>query len=576
MGPLLGIDLGTTNSLCGVFDDGPRLLPNALGQRLTPSVVGVLPGGEIVVGDAARELAVAHPERTAARFKRWMGTDRTYELGGRTLAPHELSALVLRCLKADAEAVLGEPVSQAVVTVPAYFNELQREATRAAGRLAGLDVRRLLNEPTAAALHYGRLDPDRERRVLVLDLGGGTFDVTLMDVFEGTLEIVACAGRNRLGGEDFTDRLAGHVLRARDLEPEHVEASDPRRYAVLLHRCELAKRALGEGPAVVAVPGPGGEGNEGEEELTNDLLRALGKDLLDEIGAAVASALRDGRAAAADLDEVLLVGGATRMPLLHERVAEELPGVPVLCEDPDHAVALGAAVQSALIVQDRAVDDLVMTDVCPFTLGVEVFKEIAGRRREGYFAPVLHRNTTIPVSRVESFNTVVPYQGRITLKVYQGEARRVEDNLLLGELDVRGIPRRRELQEVEVRFTYDLNGLLAVDARVSATGKTFSTVFTHHAKGLSEDELQGALKRMQGLKFCARDDQDNVRLGAFAEAVVRGLHPDDRASFEELLDCYEHALGTADRASFDEVRSALLQVLQVLGHPYGEEGRASA
>lgn len=569
---VLGIDLGTTNSLCAVFEDGaPRLVRNAHGADLTPSVVGVLDGGEVVVGEAAREWMSTRPERTVACFKRWMGEDRVVELGERRFTAPELSALVLRSLKADAEADLGVEVTDAVITVPAYFNEVQRRATKRAGELAGLRVLRVIHEPTAAALAYGFHDARESRTLLVFDLGGGTFDVTVMEVFEGTLEILSSAGESRLGGEDFTDAVVAWVLRAEGRHLEEAEMRSPALVARLRAEVEAAKRALSTEP-VARVRVPDERGWFADDARVHELDRAafadVVGDLRERLAAPAARALRDARHGWGDVDEVLLVGGATNMSIVHEMIEARHGRAPRRDLDPDRAVALGAAVQAALIEGDEAVEDLVLTDVCPFTLGVEVVKEFGARRAEGYFSPVIHRNTTIPVSREEFYQTLDDGQTEILLRIYQGEARRTADNLKLGELRVAGIPAGPAGREIAVRFTYDLNGLLEVEALVPGTDQRFRTVLRQEQSGLSDAEVERARERMRDVKFYPRDDLENQRLLRRAENVLREVATVSRARLEEAVDGYERAMYVGDRDAFEAARLDLLTCLAALGFPY--------
>jgi len=585
MGHVIGIDLGTTNSLCAVFRDGvPVLVPNAHGGVLTPSVVGIPETAEgaevqVLVGVPARDLRVARPAATAAVFKRLMGTSRTVGVAGQTFTAPELSALVLHSLKDDAEVFLGEPVEEAVITVPAYFNDMQRNATKRAGEIAGLKVRRIVNEPTAAALAYGFHDPDAEKHLLVLDLGGGTFDVTLMEVFEGSLEIVATAGESFLGGEDFTDRICSWALERLGLQLESLELFEPQRLARLRHEAEVAKRALTEGTeATVRLPGedarivPDAVGLQ----ITRDEFEKLCESLVERIERPLRKVLRDARIEAADVDDVILVGGATRMPLFVDVARRRFPGSePLSTHDPDHVVALGAAVQAALLEEDEAVADMVMTDVCPFTLGVGISKRFGRQVVEGYYMPVLHRNTTIPVSREESVYTLEANQQVLRVDVYQGEARRVEDNLYLGRLLVKGIPIGPAGQQVRLRFTYDLNGILEVEAVVDETGRRFRTVLTHDVKGLDEGEVAAAVERLQTLKFYPRDDQRTQRLLRFAERVTGEVSQWDREGLEDSIDVFERALDSVDRTLFESAKNMLLQTLSGLGFVFDADAEPS-
>jgi molecular chaperone HscC len=571
----LGIDLGTTNSLCAVFRDGAaQLVPNGYGRYLTPSVVGVLDSGEVVVGEAARELLVLHPNRACARFKRWMGTDRVVDLGAHRFTPPELSSLVLRSLKADAEAFLGVAVEAAVITVPAYFNEVQRQATRVAGELAGLRVLRLLNEPTAAALAYGMAEPAATRRTLVFDLGGGTFDVTLMDCFEGTLEIMASAGDGYLGGEDFTDALVRWALR-REPEPfERLEATQTQRVGRLRLLAEQAKRELGVGGATrIALPDRDGtlSADAPVEIITREDFDAATAALRKRLVRPIEQVLRDGNLEVAGVDEVVLAGGATRDPAVQALVEALFGKRPRCSEAPDLVVAKGAAIQVALLADDRAVSDLVMTDVCPFTLGLEISKHLLTTLRDGYFLPIIPRNTTIPTAREQQVATLHPGQTALDLKVYQGESRRVAENVLLGTLRVTGIPPGPAGQVVAVRFAYDPSGLLEVEAVVQATGARFQATLTHHAKTLDAAQIAAARARLAKVKFFPRDEQRNLRVLLFAERVLGQLSFVDRPHVEELIDAYERALWSTDRGLFEGLREALLDTLAQLGFSLDED-----
>lgn len=578
-GPIVGIDLGTTNSLVAVFRDGkPELIQNAYGHVLTPSVVAVLEDGQVVVGDPAKDYRVTHPERCSWAFKRWMGGNRSVTIDKKKFSPPELSSLILRSLKEDAEKGLGTPVTEAVITVPAYFNDHQRKATRLAGEIAGLNVRRIINEPTAAALTYGFHDRQAEKKLIVIDLGGGTFDVTLMEVFDGTLEIVATAGESFLGGEDFTDRLAAAVLTSQNQQFESMEYRFPLLVSRLRSECESAKRTLADREsATIRIPDNKGEftGDVKTVTVTRESFQSDMSTLLERLRGPIGKALGDGRTAPDQVDDVILVGGATRMPSVVNLISEYFGKAPRCAFNPDEVVALGAAVQAALINDDSAVDDMVMTDVCPHTLGVAVSKQFGDHREDGFFSPVIHRNTTIPVSREEWFYTVEDNQTQIQLQVYQGEARRVKDNLLLGELNVTGIPVGPSGQRIIVRFTYDLNGILEVEAFVPGSLRKFQTVLTQQNAGLSRDEILEAVRRMQAIKFYPRDELVNQRLIRFCERLVGEVALDHRKHLEDAIDAFEHAMSSGDREKYAEARQVLLMVLSAIGIEYPDGDTAS-
>jgi len=418
MNTIIGIDLGTTNSVTAhLTQDGPMVIPNALGESLTPSVVGIDPDGKLLVGRAAKELQILHPDRCASVFKRHMGSDWTATLAGRTFNPEELSSLVLRSLREDAEAYLGEKVDRAVITVPAYFNDHQRKATLNAGKIAGLKVERIVNEPTAAAMAYGFHEGRKEKLWLVFDLGGGTFDASVVEVFEGVLEVKSSAGETFLGGEDFTRSLAARVLEAVGLSFERTELVAPRLVSRLMQQCEIAKCRLSREEATT-IRVPSNDGDLGPDcrqiTVTRAQLQEWTANTLARVELPIRRALGDAGIGWKDLDEVVLVGGATRMPAVVARVTQ-LFGKPPQCRlDPDEVVAWGAAVQAGLIACDRAVDDLVVTDVAPFTLGIGISKLFGSERRDGYFLPIIHRNTPFPSAALSRWPRWKPIRPRLS------------------------------------------------------------------------------------------------------------------------------------------------------------------
>jgi molecular chaperone HscC len=574
MSLVVGIDLGTTHSLCAVFQDGqPRLVPNAHGSFLTPSVVGLLEDGSIVIGSAALDLRVVKPERCAWVFKRLMGTDRRIPLGTEHYTAPELSSLVLKSLKHDAEVYFNSAVTEAVVTVPAYFNDAQRKATKLAGELAGLKVRRIINEPTAAALTYGFHDRQATRRLIVVDLGGGTFDVTTMEVFDGTLEITSTAGENFLGGEDFTLRIVAWALEKMGLHLETAELQTPLLVSRLRLECETAKCKLSTLPEVVIrIPNQRGEfdSTSAEHTLTRDEFSRLVDPIIKRLARPMVKAVRDSGHRADEYRDVVLVGGATRMRPVQDYL-ESFFGVKPLCQfNPDEVVALGAAIQTALMNDDEAVDDMILTDVCPFTLGVEVLKTFGKQTSRGHYHPVIHRNTTVPVSREEILYTTEPNQREVTVKVFQGESRKTADNLYLGELTVTGFPLGPSGQPLHVRFSYDINSILEVEVYVPATEAKFKTVLTQHAKNLSPKEIAAAMARIEKLKFYPRDELKNQRLLLFAERVVGEVNPRDRESLDDAVDQFEAAMASGDREVFEFARAALLEKLAELDFRYDE------
>ena len=547
---IVGIDLGTTNSSVGVFREGKvQVLPNVLGEFLTPSVVAIdEKGGGLLVGRTAKEIYALHPERGAALFKRTMGTDVTYPLIGARYGPVDLSSLVLASLKADAERVLKVDVKKAVITVPAYFDEARRYATMKAGELAGLEVVRVLNEPTAAAIAYGLHRRTSDGVLLVLDLGGGTFDVCVMDLFEGSLEVRSVAGESLLGGEDFTRRLAALALEQAGATYERVEVHEPEALGLLLRRAELAKRALTAGEsATVLVPAIRALGPDAKEvTITRGEAEAAWQPLLRRLEPPCRAALRGAKLNREDVDVVLFVGGATRMPCVREVFRRLFEKEPLDGVDPDLAVTHGAAIQAALLARDAAVGDVIVTDVASHSLGIEVSKLFGTRREGGFFSPIIHRNAVIPTTQTMITSTLDANQTAIELHVYEGEARMVKENRLLGKLKVNGIPKGPAGQEVEVRMTFDLNGILEVEAIVVATGKVFSTILTRDAKSLTGQALEAAAKRIAQIR---KDPNERPRLKdvkARADLLLRETSPEERKTLEQALDALDDAIAQCD------------------------------
>jgi molecular chaperone HscC len=556
---IVGIDLGTTNSLVAVWKDGAaHLIPNSLGEFLTPSCVSIDEDGSILIGRAARERLQTHPDRSVAAFKRHMGSDRVTRLGRKAFRPEELSALILRALKEDAEAALGVPVTEAVITVPAYFSDAQRKATRAAGQLAGLKVDRLLNEPTAAALAYGMHLRDSESRFLVFDLGGGTFDVSVLDLFDNVMEVRASAGDNQLGGEDFVAVLVERFLKEASVpDQRRLDAAFMQRVAA---QAEQVKRALTDAPsAVMRVV-------DGRDEYTLTLdeaaLESSCAQLLARLRDPVERALRDARLSTAQLDAIVLAGGATRMPAVRRMVTRMFGRFPACDLNPDEVVALGAAVQAGLKSRDAALDEVVMTDVAPYSLGLEISRHLGnGAQSNGHYDPVIERNTVVPVSRVKRYYPMSDRQLGIELNVYQGEARLVKDNIKLGQLHIDLPPGPPETNGVDVRFTYDANGLLQVEATLERTGETRSLIIEDNPGLLSEAEIAERFAALAELKIHPRDRIENRTLLARGERLYQQLRGDVREFLGQRLMYVEHVLDSQDARQIEPAKRDFRQVL---------------
>lgn len=548
---LLGIDLGTTNSLIAVWREGrAELIRNALGDVLTPSVVSLDEDDTILVGKAARARLTTHPERTAAAFKRFMGSDRQIQLGSRQFSPEELSALVLGSLKQDAEAFLGQAVTEAVISVPAYFSDEQRKRTLFAAELAGLSVTRLINEPTAAAMAYG-LHEQKFERTLIFDLGGGTFDVTVLEYALPLIEVHASTGDNFLGGEDFTAALLQACLKHWQLTPSTIDAQA---MASLGDALEQLKCKLGEGAQQLSWRYAE---QTFEWELDEAAALKIWEPLLARLRAPIEQALRDARLKPRDLDSLVLVGGATRMPAVQQMVATLFGRLPYRHLDPDTIVALGAATQAACKARDGAVEELILTDVCPYTLGISTNR---GEGVSGAFSPIIERNTVIPTSRVQRYSTTFAQQTEIRIAVYQGERPWVRDNIFIDSFDIQFTP-SEQLQSLDVRFSYDINGLLEVDVTLLETGERYGHSIDRSPTGLDEQARKDSHARLATLKVHPRDALPNRTLLARLERAWMQSLGDERARIAEWMDTFNTVLAGQQASAIASHRSALNDAL---------------
>ena len=548
---IAGIDLGTTHSLIGCYgESGPQLFRNALGDCLTPSVISMDDDGHIIVGEAARDRMISHPELSVASFKRWMGTARETRLGNRSFRPEELSAMVLRSLLADAEAALGEKVQEAVISVPAYFSDAQRKATRAAGELAGIRVERLINEPTAAALAYGLQEKHEGSRFMVFDLGGGTFDVSILEMFEGIVEVHASAGDNYLGGEDFLDLLQNTCLSDLKIGTDRLSAAERGR---LRRRLELAKRELSQQPEVHV------ECQLGDRaiawQIDQDRFIQLADPLMQRMRAPLERALRDARLQPEQLNEIVLVGGASRMPLVSRLIARMFGRLPLRHVNPDQAIALGASVAAALKSRNAKLEEVILTDVCPYTLGVEIGQRDAqGHVQNGLFSPIIQRNSVVPISREHTYGPILERQSKLVLNVYQGENPLVAKNIKLGQLEIPLNPTLPvEQNQVSVRFTYDINGVLQVEATPLASNACYELVLEQNPGMLGEAEIRARLAALSELKIHPRGKQENIAMLARAERLFEE-HLDARQLLQQWIAQFRQSLESQDEKAIGEHR----------------------
>lgn len=556
---IVGIDLGTTNSLVAYYTpDGPRIIPNRLGKHLTPSVVSVDEKGNVYVGETALERMSLYPDTVASAFKRSMGSDREYQLGGKKYRPEELSSLVLRALKEDAEAYLGEKVTEAVISVPAYFDDKRRKATKRAGELAGIKVERMISEPTAAAIAYGLYEKKEDTRFLVFDLGGGTFDVSILELYQNILEVRAVAGNNYLGGEDFTKVLEKMFLNKKGISANALTAKEQVR---LYRQAEEAKRRINDADKV-EITCLIKEEPETVEITTKEYAEEC-EDLFSKIREPVKRSLSDAGLSLKDIDEVVLIGGATKLQIFRDFFIRLFHKFPDTSINPDEAVALGAAIQGAMKERKQAVKEMILTDVCSFTLGTEVVMEYSdGLMEDGHYCPIIDRNTVIPTSKTKRLYTVRDDQDRVTVRVLQGESRLARNNLYLGELEIK-VPKAAKGEEaIDVTYTYDINSLLEVEAKVVSTGETSKLVIKGKDNTMTEDEIAKRMEELSYLKVQLRDQEENKLVLLRAERMYEESLGKQRERLEAGIRLFEDALRSEDKDKVEEARRTLYELME--------------
>ena len=512
MGKIIGIDLGTTNSCVAVMEGGkPTVITNAEGMRTTPSVVAFTKTGERVIGEPAKRQAVTNAEKTIASIKRHMGTDYKVQIDDKAYSPQEISAMILQKLKSDAENYLGEKVTEAVITVPAYFNDAQRQATKDAGKIAGLDVKRIINEPTAAALSYG-LDNEEEQKIMVYDLGGGTFDVSIIEIGDGVIEVLSTAGDNKLGGDDFDNVITQYMLDEFKKQEGVDLSTDKMAMQRLKEAAEKAKKELSSAtttninlPFITATA-------EGPKHFDMNLTRAkfdeLTAHLVERTAGPVNSALNDAGMTASELSKVLLVGGSTRIPAVQDKVQQLTGKEPFKGINPDECVAIGASVQGGKLAGDAGAGDILLLDVTPLTLSIETMGGVATR--------LIERNTTIPTKKSQIFSTAEDNQSAVDINVVQGERQFAKDNKSLGRFRLDGIaPARRGVPQIEVTFDIDANGIVNVSAKDLGTGKEQHITITA-GSNMSDEDIDKAVK--EAAEFEAADKKRKEAIDARNEA----------------------------------------------------------
>ena len=568
MGKIIGIDLGTTNSCVAVMEDGePIVITNAEGSRTTPSIVAFANDGERLVGEIAKRQAVANPDRTISSIKRDMGTERMVKIGDKSYSPQEISAMILAKLKRDAETYIGEPVSEAVITVPAYFSDAQRQATKDAGKIAGLDVKRIINEPTAAALAYG-IDKDvtASQKVLIFDLGGGTFDVSILEMGDGVFEVMATSGNNKLGGDDFDNKIIDWIVSEFKAKENVDLTTDKTAMQRVKEAAEKAKIDLsGVTKTKISLPFIAMAGSTPKHldlELTRAKFDALTADLVKKTIAPTKQALKDAGLEPKDIAKVIMVGGSTRIPAVYEAIKEYLGKDPYKGINPDECVALGAAVQGGVLGGE--VKDMLLLDVTPLSLGIETFG--------GVFTRLIERNTTIPTSKSQIFSTAADNQTAVDIHVLQGERQFAKDNKTLGRFELVGIPPApRGVPQIEVIFDIDANGIVSVKAIDKGTNKSQSITITS-STNLSDADIEAAIKDAE--KYKEEDEKRKKLVDAknngeqiifmmekFNKEKNEKLSDDEKEKIEKAIEKAKAALETAETEK--DVQSAMADFSEV-------------
>ena len=549
MGKIIGIDLGTTNSCVAVMEGGkPTVITNAEGMRTTPSVVAFTKTGERVIGEPAKRQAVTNAEKTIASIKRHMGTDYKVQIDGKAYSPQEISAMILQKLKSDAENYLGEKVTEAVITVPAYFNDAQRQATKDAGKIAGLDVKRIINEPTAAALSYG-LDNEEEQKIMVYDLGGGTFDVSIIEIGDGVIEVLSTAGDNKLGGDDFDNVITQYMLDEFKKQEGVDLSTDKMAMQRLKEAAEKAKKELSSAtttninlPFITATA-------EGPKHFDMNLTRAkfdeLTHDLVERTATPVNTALRDAGLTASEISKVLLVGGSTRIPAVQDKVKALTGHEPSKSLNPDECVALGASVQVGKLAGDAGAGDILLLDVTPLSLSIETMGGVATR--------LIERNTTIPTKKSQIFSTAADNQTAVDIHVVQGERQFAKDNKSLGQFRLDGIPpARRGVPQIEVTFDIDANGIVNVSAKDLGTGKEQHITITS-GSNMSESDIDKAVK--EAAEYEAQDKKRKEAIDTRNDADAMVFQTEK--ALEEVGDKVDANDKTAVEADLNELKDLI-------------------
>ena len=557
---IVGIDLGTTNSLISCYtEDGVVVIPNRLGKKLTPSVVSMDEEEQIYVGESAIERGLLYPSSTASVFKRDMGSKKEISLLHKKFLPEELSSFILRALKEDAERYLGEEVTEAVISVPAYFNEARRRATKRAGELAGLCVERIISEPTAAAIAYGLYEQKGNAKFLVFDLGGGTFDVSILELFDTILEVRAVAGDNFLGGEDFTTIIENKFFEQnKDIDPYQLNDKMRKRIHKQAELCKIGFSEEKKSKMSCRI-------NEKLYEMELDFAEYERdcEPLLERIKKPIKRSLSDAHIKLSEIDKIVLVGGATKNPVIRRFVSRLFRMIPDTNINPDEAVVIGAGLQGAMKERRESIKEVILTDVCPFTLGTSVVKEWEdGTFENNVFCPIIERNTVIPASRKERFYTIHNNQKTIQIDVLQGESRFADRNLKIGEVCVEVPPKKAGGEAVDVTYTYDINSILEVEVHVVSTGEEKKEFFKNQEIDMTEEEIKERFETLSYLKIHPREREENQYLLLKGERLYEEHIGEKRNYIQREIYQFEKALNTYDSNKIKEAKERFQMFLE--------------